>query len=178
MRTPPPGFGAARERIDAGASVLTRHLFYLSSVAYASDLVVKETKARSVVCDRYIVSTLACHRALGLKSTWDVAELGLVNPDYTFFLQVSDEDVRQRRLNSRCRITASDKLVDDAALRARMIKEYDQFPCIKVDTTGSTVDEVVEAICRHLETDGGLLGKRPLDSETPSRFHRGDVFPS
>lgn len=161
IKTPPPGFGAARKRVDECASMATRYLFYLSSVAYASDLIRGEIKRHPVVCDRYVVSTLACHRALGFCSCWDIRELNLLKPDHTFFLHVSDETVRQSRLNSRKIITSADRLLDNVILRSRVIAEYHKFPCTEIDTTGLTVGQVVDIICGHLSIENSRVAISP-----------------
>src|SRR2546422_940162 len=64
LRTPPPRFDSLRKYVDKEASVETRFLFYLCSVAYASDIIRRELTKRDVVCDRYLGTTLAYHRAL------------------------------------------------------------------------------------------------------------------
>jgi 2-phosphoglycerate kinase len=89
-------------------------------------------------------------------------EIDLVQADHTFFLKVSDEEVRQRRLNKRKKITASDRLLEDEGLRVRMIKEYHRFPCTEIDTTVLNVDQVVETIYAALHNDIPVSVKRLL----------------
>jgi dTMP kinase len=146
LRTPPPPFDFARRYVDQRGSLETRFLFYLSSVAYASDLIRAELAKSDVVCDRYIGSTLAYHRALGINLGWDFTELGLVQPDHAFLLQVSDEKERIKRIRQRGRITASDRLLEDRGLRQKMITEFDKFQWSRIDTTRQSPDEVVALI--------------------------------
>lgn len=146
FRTPPQGFGGARRHIDAKASLNPRFLFYLSSVAHAADAIRQCLTSRHVVCDRYLTSTVAYHRAFGLKLDWDFDQLGLVKPDYTFFLEVGDESVRRRRLLGRGKYTLTDAILDDDAVRSRLLDEYLKYPMLKIDTAPLTVEEVVYRI--------------------------------
>jgi broad-specificity NMP kinase len=50
-------------------------------------------------------------------------------------------------------ITDSDRLLEDEALRVRMIEEYQRFPCIEIDTTGLIADQVVEEILAALRNE-------------------------
>jgi hypothetical protein len=48
---------------------------------------------------------------MGLTLTLDVEELTLVEPDFTFFLELRDEKERQRRLRERGRYTSTDAIL-------------------------------------------------------------------
>lgn len=150
FRTPPPGFTSARRFIDTTAQLNSRFLFYLCSVTHASESVRKFLQSGHVVCDRYVASTIAYHRSLGLSLAWDFDELNLVQPHFTFFLQITNEAERRRRISSRGRITAADSLLEDTKLRKRLVKEFHKFSMIEVDTTYLTVDEVVSTIRQHI----------------------------
>lgn len=146
FRTPPPGFAATRNYIDVTAQINSRFLFYLCSVAHASESIRGFLQTRHVVCDRYIASTVAYHRSLGLSLTWDFDQLNLVQPHFTFFLQVTDEKERRRRIAARHKTTAADSLLEDPNVRTQLIKEFRKFSMIEVDTCSLTVDEVVSRI--------------------------------
>src|SRR5882762_7072766 len=87
-RTPPPGFSATRRIIDADAELPSRFLFYLSSVVYASEAIRKLIRQQHVVCDRYLVTTVAYHRAMGLALDLNLQNFNLIEPDFTFFLEL------------------------------------------------------------------------------------------
>ena len=86
---------------------------------------------------------MAYHRAFGLELDWDFDQLGLVKPDYTFFLEVGDESVRKRRLLGRGKYEA---------VRSRLLDEYLKYPMLRIDTAPMTVAEVVN----HIRTVTGL----------------------
>jgi dTMP kinase len=145
-RTPPPGFSSTRRTIDENAQLLSRFLFYLSSVVYASEAIQVLLQKRHVVCDRYLVTTVAYHRAMGLKLNWDIEELNLVKPDFTFFLELADERERQRRLRERKRYTSTDAILDDEIVRNKLLREYRKYPMNSIDTSRLTVEGVVRTI--------------------------------
>jgi dTMP kinase len=146
LSTPPPPLDSIRKYFDKQTSVETRFLFYLCSVAFASDIIRRELVKRDVVCDRYLGSTLAYHRALGMRVRWDARELSVVRPDFAFFLHVSDERERMRRIKGRGKITRGDRLVENSDLRERLIREYNKFRWYKIDTSNRSVEEVVAVI--------------------------------
>jgi dTMP kinase len=146
FRTPPPGFKATRNHIDSTATLNPRFLFYLCSVAHTSDSIVESLQKRHVVCDRYIVSTVAYHRAFGLKLDWNLDQLNLVQPDFTFFLELANDDERKRRLLARGKYTSADALFDDPTRRRKLLDEYLKYPMRRIDTGSLTVREVVRMI--------------------------------
>ena len=97
--TPPALFRQIREEADKSLCLEARFLFYLSSVVQASREIGKILETCSVVCDKYIWSTICYHSAYGLK-----VELPLPNiyrqPDYVFLI-VCDEEKRLERLRER-----------------------------------------------------------------------------
>lgn len=96
--TPPQIFVPAREKIDKKATLQARFWFYLASVVQASHEIGKMLETQSVVCDKYILSTICYHRALGLDievPAWAT----YTNPDHTF-LVYCDDDVRLKRLRA------------------------------------------------------------------------------
>ncbi len=144
--TPPPGFSATRRIIDANAKITSRFLFYLSSVVYTSELIEEWIKKNHVICDRYFISTIAYHNALGLKLSFDLNKMHLFKPDATFFLELRDENERQRRLKERKKYTNTDALLEDEKIRNKLITEYQKYPMMRIDTSSLSANEVVEKI--------------------------------
>ncbi len=99
-----------------------------------------------MVCDRYITSTVAYHRAFGLKLDWNLDQLNLVQPDFTFFLELADEEERKRRLMTRGRYTSTDAILDDEHTRKKLLDEYLKYPMTRIDTSSLTAEEVVKEI--------------------------------
>lgn len=98
--TPPETFRLSRREVDEKACLESRFLFYLASVVYASHEIDKILKTQSVVCDKYIWSTICYHTTLGLNvkiPQW----ITYRQPDHTFLI-VCDNDVRLKRLRLRC----------------------------------------------------------------------------
>src|SRR5205823_4351924 len=102
-----------------------------------------------VVCDRYLVTTMAYHRAMGLTLDLNLQNFNLIEPDFTFFLELGDERERQRRLRERRHYTATDAILDNARLRNKLLHEYRNYSMISVDTSHITADEVVQQIRQH-----------------------------
>lgn len=87
-----------------------RMLFYASTVVAASAHVRRLlASGRSVVMDRYWLSTLTYHRALGATSDLTDIESTLTPADLTVFLDVSRE-VRRTRLDERGELQAHDRM--------------------------------------------------------------------
>lgn len=100
-KTPPIPFNNIRDIIDKNCYTTARFFFYLSSVCYASKEIEKILLTDSVVCDRYIYSTLAYHYTLDsdLKS-YDLKNLNILIPNIIFYLK-ADYETRKMRIEKR-----------------------------------------------------------------------------
>ena len=105
-KTPPELFCLIRERIDRTANALARYMFYIAGNFLASQEIEKILKTQSVVSDRYILTTICYHRAIGVPV--EIPETGgLVLPDVNF-LVTCQQDIRLARLEKRG-MTINDK---------------------------------------------------------------------
>lgn len=96
--TPSGIFRPLRKEVDKKATLEARFWFYLASVVQASHEIGRILETQSVVCDKYIFSTICYHRALGLDvkiPQW----AAYIKPDYTFLI-FCDNSVRLRRLRT------------------------------------------------------------------------------
>lgn len=150
MRTPPDFFDQFENWLETITSPETRFLLYMFGNSYVSDRVRSDLKQRSIVCDRYFASTVAYHRAMGCLLPTSILDYGLVKPDYTFFLNVTSEEVRRTRLLKRNDNSEWDMLMEDDSFRDRVLEEYSRFRMTKIDTTGLSVDEVASRITEYV----------------------------
>jgi thymidylate kinase len=69
-------------------------------------------------------------------------------PDVTVFLEIDDEDLRQKRLRERECITAGDRIVNQFNIRERILFEYSSFSqdLVKIDNSHRVIDDVVKDI--------------------------------
>ena len=147
-----PGGVYAKERkiVDESINPLRRYFYYRAAVQYDSGMIADLLKISPVVCDRYIYSTFAVHAAMDAKIQALFEVTGLVIPDYVFLL-TADERVRRKRLAQRLNATAleSNFLLQE---KADELFKLQGHPVI--DTTSTTVDEVVEIILSRLRQEG------------------------
>jgi len=137
-------------------------LFYASTVAAASEYV-RTTLAggRSVVVDRYWLSTLTYHRVLGAPAWLSEVEASLVPADLTIFLDVSTE-LRRARLSARGALQAHDRMTLQPGIGEQITALYRQFgaeqavagrfQAIKADAL--SVDELVELVSDEVRRAG------------------------
>ena len=87
-KTPASVFHPIRDEIDRSADNTARLFFYLAGVAQASTEILEILKGRNVVCDRYLLTTICYHRALGVPIDIpdSVCFVPLLKPDYTFLI--------------------------------------------------------------------------------------------
>jgi thymidylate kinase len=147
LHTPPELFGPIRAAVDRVASPQTRFLFYLSAVSYASQQFEEMLAQMTIVCDRYIASTIAYQGAMDDQLLEIVRGVELLQPDITFYL-VADEAVRRRRLAARSKPCGhADQLLEDATYLARVDALYRAQPGIEVvDTTRSGIEEIADEL--------------------------------
>jgi dTMP kinase len=111
LRTPLDLDGATRTAMEThcGRSPLARMLLYGATVASAA-VAIRDALAagRSVVVDRYWLSTVVYHRVMGSSCTLDEVAGALPLPDFTIFLRAPLE-VRARRVQMRGLATDADR---------------------------------------------------------------------
>lgn len=111
LRTPQDLDAETRTAMEAhcARSVLARMLFYSATVAAAAVEVRAALAAgRSVVVDRYWLSTVVYHRVMGSPIMLDEVTDALPPADFTIFLQAPLE-VRAQRVRSRGQATDADR---------------------------------------------------------------------
>lgn len=140
--TPMHPFTLICKEVDEIEDLNSRFHFFLSAVVSASAVIKRLLTTQTVICDRYIFTTLAYHRAMGVSTTHlDFKNLPIVFPTYTFLLSASEE-VRHQRLLKR-RLSLWDKKFLDPSLVSRLKNEFQRFDTLNVDTTDRSPEEVV-----------------------------------
>lgn len=91
------------------SSPLARMMFYGATVAAAAVMIREALAAgRSVVIDRYWLSTVVYHRVMGSPCMLDEVAGALPHPDFTVFLHAPLE-IRAQRVRTRGLTTAADR---------------------------------------------------------------------
>lgn len=151
LKTPPSSFPIKRERYD-GLSTTPRFGFYLAGVIMAGNEAKKVAETKPVVCDRYLLTTIAAHEVMGLPPNLVKALTPLLKtipvPQDTFLL-VAEEEERMRRMLER-----GANAVDLANLKINdgILTGYRKWSSIlnhhltEVDTTNMPPKQVVEYI--------------------------------
>lgn len=130
FKTPGGPFGEARELFDGEVRTLSssaHYLYYLASVAYASDQIKELLKTRNVYCVRYLIDTVISHRVAGmdLELAYEGMGYSILKPNATFFVNI-DESVRQDRITVRGK-SGLDKVLDDPETRGRFLTEFNRY---------------------------------------------------
>lgn len=139
----PPCYQELRRAVDSRENVEARLCFYLSALFMATDEIQAHLSAGvPVVVESYFARCLATHEALDARTK---VRLPPDLPQPRAYQLVCAEDERARRLAGRCKPASRwDLLAEHAA--QRLTTAYERFPARRVDTTGLTPDQVVEAI--------------------------------
>ncbi len=134
--TPGNEIGTIRKYYD-GAPLIARTLYYLSSVVYVTKKEIIPNLDSNIVCDRYIVSTIAYHRALAqfykccanetklLSDLIDtlVSNKEIILPDLTIYLEVNQDEIKNR-IKKRETNNLTDRLVQKVEFFNLLEKEY------------------------------------------------------
>jgi dTMP kinase len=149
IKTPPPQLQQSAERVAHDFAVNARFLFHLAGVCHTSSAVHQLLETSSVVCDRYLLSTVAYHDASGRTAAVDIASLDILLPEVTFYVVV-EERLRQERIRMRGALTPGDELtltpgglldrIDAAMRRAGTVVIENNGP------VGTTVERMIAAL--------------------------------
>ena len=116
-------------------------------------------KTSTVVCDRFIASTLAYHRVLDpalvkVNVDWAV----ILRPDIQILLDVKDNYEHARRLKSR--LPRSDKFLEENIEFLEAVKhEFRQLGLLEIDTTGKSIESITSEIIHLCDANQKKLGR-------------------
>jgi len=152
MRSPVGDYQLAAPYVNNICDVDSHYLFYLSGVKHTSEEIRKALGHHSVVCDRYIFSTLAYHIANNASAQVDIASLNILKPDFAFYISVSDEQLRMSRILGRGKIDPGDQETrQKGSLVEKIEQEFARFGLISIDNTNRPLNEVVNEILTRIE---------------------------
>lgn len=149
-RTPPSLFtGSFRNCIDKCVSSSARFLFYLAGVIQASDEISRILADQPIVCDRYLLTTLCYHRALGIQiNISDSVFRPLSQPDFTFLI-VCKKAIRLKRLHDRG-LSFNDRQERQIKIEQRFLMQYRKYNLIEVDNSSDNPEVAAERIIAFL----------------------------
>lgn len=155
FKTPDGPFGETRKLFDSEVrerSQSAHYLFYLASVAYASERIKEKLKTHNVYCVRYLIDTVVSHRAAGMNVELNYHGMGynIHKPDATLFINI-DESVRQERITVRGK-SDLDKILDNHHTRSRFLNEFERFSdhYHVIDNSSSELKSVVQKAATYL----------------------------
>lgn len=144
-KTPPPIFDSLRQTIEDSKDYNLRFYYFLTGVIHSSREIAKLLETTHVVCDRYLYTTIAYHRALGVVIPDGLEKLILL-PDHCFCLHVRDEVMRKR---------IGERLIpgvfDDAfELQKKVFEEFRSFNLELFDTSDLSAEESAQLMLQRM----------------------------
>jgi dTMP kinase len=147
IKSPIGDFSLSMPYVNKECDVNSHYLFYLAGVKHTSDQVRTMLRDTTVVCDRYIYTTEAYHKANGASVVVDLSTLQLLEPDYKFLIKVSDEKIRSRRIEDRGGVDDGHNIVKAPGnLIDRIEREFGRYNLIEIDNGNRPIDETVAEI--------------------------------
>lgn len=134
IKTPTSIFSSIRCEVDKKANKMARFLFYLASVVQASEEISFILKEKSVVCDRYLLTTLCWHRAIGISFPICESLLNSILQPRCTFLVTCRDDIRLQRLFSRG-MSYNDQQERNNQIDRKFLNEYMKYDLIEIDNS-------------------------------------------
>lgn len=146
FQTPPSPFLELREKIDCHSTIEARYLFYAASVLQASNEIAQILDTQSVVCDRYMLTTVCWHKVMGVET--DLVEMfatpKILSPHFTFLI-TCEHKLRRERLAKRG-MTVNDFNEQKEDLEIRFMEYYKKSRPIEIDNSGDDPQNAVNRI--------------------------------
>lgn len=151
MRTPSKYFDREREMIEKNGNQNDKFNFYVKSINAQQEEIEKILKEKSIICDRYICSTIAYQWPLNeeVPNNLKLFFKEIIWPDY-YFLLTANESTRLERIKLRenlngCRNEADYRfdIIEIAINRFLNMSEL-----IKIDTSELTPADVCDIILK------------------------------
>ena len=153
-RLPPKSFNKIKDKINLLRLLNIRFIFYLLLVIYSSIKIKGLLRTKSVICDRYIFSTLVYHRVLNIRLAKKISykKLHLTKPDISIYLW-ADKRTRRQRLNSRKNNSTDNFIEQNHKLQNKIHAEFLKLPVQAINTTGLSPEEVCNKILKLAQKD-------------------------
>lgn len=151
-QSPPQSFKPIRNFIDIDASLNTRFFFYLTGNIHTSTEIEELYKDKTVVCDRYFISTICTHKVMGVNTDEYIAysKLPLKIPDFSFLI-TCDAEIRTKRMNSRG-LDHNDKREINFNLDNKIMLEYKKYPeLIRINNSTDDPMDAVKNIINYIK---------------------------
>lgn len=155
IRTPAPWMSGIRTDFEDMSDEITSSYYDLCNKVASED--VKNSKGRTIVCDRYAVSTASRRlserfvrsneHSFYFRSlySWEYPK-DLIEPDICLHIRL-DEQVRAKRVRERGGMTESEyRLEKDARYRSNILNIFDTLCDVVVDITGLNPDDAVKHV--------------------------------
>jgi len=150
-KTPPKIFQRLK-RVISLKNPKFRFWFYLTSLVWASIEICILKRYKSVVCDRYIYTTIAYHKSAGVNVSFCIRFCShfILMPDRSLYLWARPE-ILKKRINSRRFISSVDMIfLKDDRLRKKIHRNFlelkKSFKLEAIDTSDISPEEVIELI--------------------------------
>lgn len=153
-KSPSGPFAQLRKEIDAHATPLERYCFYRLATQFDSTKIGQLLETNSVVCDRYIASTMAYHVAMDARIRVIHNDTGLLKPDFAFLLGACSE-IRDRRILNHGKAVSDRKFEKNSVFLDNVADVFVSLGLIYIDTSYITADEVALLIKR-IVIQGGM----------------------
>mgnify|MGYP003403734202 FL=1 len=132
-KTPPELHRVLRDEVDSGFSVKSRFFFYLSGIVQASEEIKDLCQNNIVICDRYISTTLVCHKTMGFDGSKYVPPIFV--PDVEILITCNEEE-RIKRMYERGELTINDRNEQKEGFDRTALREFSKRCKLHVDNTG------------------------------------------
>lgn len=151
LRTPPDTMRWLRPLFEH-ADLRARFVYYLSGVLYAGMQASRNDPNQRVISDRFLLTTVAAHEAMGLNSNFIGFFMPLIKfapiPKSTFLL-VCEENERLRRMHQR-----GANIIDlkNIGINQKLLEGYSKWSevlghkIVEVDTTNITPGQVIQEV--------------------------------
>lgn len=134
LSTPVYPFNLVRDKIDRYADKRARLFFYLAGIIQASKKISCILKDKSIVCDRYILTSVCYHKALGVEIDGLDFVFELIRKPECTFLITCDESKRIQRLRKRG-LSYNDREEQRLNTDQQFLAEYRKYNLIEIDNS-------------------------------------------
>ncbi len=135
---------------------LPRFLYYVADLAEASQLITENLLRQPVVCDRYHLSTILNHQAMGVPvGMVDFSALQIVKPMAVVYLW-AEESIIVARLQARSEVSSHIHLERDRQLQQAVHQLFLRQGGIHSFNTGSYRIEEMPQLAEEIKTTLGL----------------------
>ncbi len=147
ISTPPQDLKRPLSHIEKSKDKYLGFFYLLYTLFNTSDIIKKNRKKRTVICDRYYPTIISYSKALNFNQNFIILkDLPIIKPTKIFHIYVDYGKIKERLMSKKDLNPDELKIIKDKRFYDSLVKEYRKLCDVEIDATNLSIKEIINKI--------------------------------